>query len=312
MTCKIQWIQRSKEEWDSLVNRCPHSTLLQTYYYAQTMREVSQQSSRHGIILIDGQEAGIVQMQEVSLVKGLIHGLSIDRGPLWFEDFGKPSHINAFAATLNWKFPKRWGRKRRFLPEVYDKKQLILLNNWDKLTKKPKYQTFIVNLSHDIDQIRDNFKKNWRSSLKKSEDNGFIIEKDDNLTSLSKLLKHYIKDRLEKGYAGASSKFLASLSKHAALNGECFILNAIRNGETLGSVLIFTHGQGATYQVGWVNTLGRARGANHLLLWEAIKVLKDRGITHFDLGGYNEETDGIRKFKEGLGGHAIALIGSYS
>ena len=74
---------------------------------------------------------------------------------------------------------------------------------------------------------------------------------------------------------------------------------------------MFIHGNGATYQVGWTTPYGRAMGANNLLLWEAIKILKDNDIIEFDLGGYNEETEGIRKFKEGLGGHPVALIGSY-
>ena len=312
MNCKIQWKNYTRDEWTALLNQCNRSTLLQCYYYAQAVREVSQQSSRHGLIVIDGVEAGIVQMQEVSLLKGLVHGMSIDRGPLWFKGFGKPSHLNAFSQTLNWKFPSRWGRKRRFMPEIYDKKHLILFNNWVKSNKSKPYNTYLVDLSLDLEKIRSNFNKNWRNVLNKAQKKNLNLQKDTELSSLSLLLNNYIKDRLEKKYAGASPKFIASLCKYAAMHNDCFILNASEDGETIASVLIFIHGNSATYQMGWTTPYGRAMGANNLLLWESIKILKTHGVIEFDLGGYNEKTEGIRKFKEGLGGHPVALIGSYS
>lgn len=312
MDCKIQWKDVNRDEWAALLNTCPHATLLQSYYYAQTMREVNQQATKHGIITIDGAEAGIVQMQEVSLFGGIIHGLSVDRGPLWFDGFGKPSHFNAFANTLNWKYPARWGRKRRFLPEIYDNKHLILFNNWTRAKKKAIYHSFFIDLTPNLDEIREKLKKNWRYSLSKAEKEELEIETDTSLSTLGRLLDHYIIDRMEKRYAGASPKFLASLSKFAALNQECFILNAREDSEIIASVLIFTHGKGATYQVGWSTPYGRRKNATNLLLWQAIIILKDRGITEFDLGGYNDGTDGIKTFKEGLNGLPIALIGSYS
>ena len=104
MQCEIQWGHYNRDQWQDILNRCAHSTLLQSYYYAQAMREAKQQGVRHGLIVIDGQEAGCVQMQEVSLFKRLVHGLSIDRGPLWFDGFGKIDHLKAFAAELDRQF----------------------------------------------------------------------------------------------------------------------------------------------------------------------------------------------------------------
>lgn len=312
MDCRIRWMTVTSGEWAGLLERCPHSTLLQSYYYAQTMREVSQQSTRHGLITLNGEEAGLFQMHEVSLFSGMIHGLCVDRGPLWFEGYGKPSHFNAFANTLNWKYPSRWGRKRRLLPEIYQNKHLILFNNWTKSKSKTGYQTFLLDISPDLEQIRQKLKKNWRYALKKAENEKIHIEKDTDLSTLGTLLDNYTRDRMERRYAGTSAKFLASLCKFATLQNECFILNAIEDYETIASILIFTHGRGATYQLGWTTPYGRMKNANNLLLWEAIKILKDRDITELDLGGFNDGTKGIKDFKEGLNGLPIALIGSYS
>jgi hypothetical protein len=313
MTCKIEWLNDCKRyEWESLLARCPHSTLLQSYYYAQAIRDVNKQATRHGLIKIDKQEAGIVQMHEVSVLKGMVHAFSVDRGPLWFEGFGKPAHINSFVQALNWKYPSRWGRKRRFIPEIFDKKHLILMNNWVKKTNTPAYQTVMLDLTPDENVLRDNLKKNWRQSLTKAEKNMIQVNDDDELKSLSLLLKNYTKDRIAKNYAGASPKFIASLCSFAAKTKDCLILNATEDDEVIASILVFIHGKGATYQLGWTTPYGRTFGANNLLIWEAIKKLKERDVTTFDLGGYNKNIEGIRCYKEGTGGLPIALIGSYS
>ena len=312
MDCRIQWELYSRQEWQDILNRCSHSTLLQTYYYAQTMREVKQQNVRHGLIIIDGAEAGCVQMQEVSLFGKLIHAISIDRGPLWFDGFGKINDLKAFATELNHQFPLRIGRKRRFMPEYSAKNHEISFENFKKYQKEAVYKTYLVDISQNLDKVRENLKKNWRNMLSKAEKQNLSVEIDDKLSTLAYFLKFYTQDRFQKGYAGASAKFLASLAKFAAINRECLILNATEDGETIASILIFCHGRGATYQAGWTTPYGRDKSAHHLLLWEAIKMMKDKGITAFDLGGFNDETGGIKNFKQGLGGQEIALIGSYS
>ncbi len=310
MKCHIKWNTYTRAEWSALLDQCPHSTLLQSYYYAQAMREAKQQNVRHGLILIDDVEAGIVQMQEVKLFGYAIHALSIDRGPLWFDGFGKGVHIEAFADALNTQFPARLGRKRRFMPEYFGKTS-VSFKKYNKNQKEKSYTTYILDISPELDDIRSNLKKKWRNILNKAEKNDFSISIDENLSTFAHFLKFYTKDRIEKGYSGASNKFLAALAKYAAMNNECLILNAVEDNETIASILIFIHGRGATYQAGWTTPYGRDKGAHHRLLWQSIIELRTRNITEFDLGGYNDDAEGLKLFKQGLGGHDIALIGSY-
>lgn len=310
--CDITWMPAmTYEKWDGLLKKCPRATLLQSFPYALAMRACKQQGTRHGLVTIDGTEAGIVQMHEVSLFNRLIHGLSIDRGPLWFEGYGKEKHIQAFATRLDREFPLRLFRKRRFMPEFSEKKRNLYLNSWKINNNIPKYKTIIVDLSGNIDEIRMNLRQKWRNTLNKSEKSRISIVFDENLDSFGVLLRRYLKDRLEKRYAGASAKFLTSLVQYSAMYNDCLLLNATEDNEIVASVLILVHGAGATYQVGWISPYGRNLGAHHLLLWHAIKILKMRGVTYFDLGGYNDKTPGITQFKEGLGGQNIALIGCY-
>ena len=312
MKCTINWNTYTRTEWNNLLKKCPHVTLLQSYSYAQAMREIYQQGVCHGLIQIDGVDAGVVQMQEVSLFGKMIHAISIDRGPLWFDGFGKFEHVEAFSDVLNEQYPHRFARKRRFIPEYVAKNSVKNIKNWKKCKKTQDYQTIFIDISKNIDDIRKNFKQTWRRNLNKVEKEHLDVEIDEKLSTFSDFLRFYTKDRMEKGYSGPSAKFLASLAKYATLTNDCIILNATEDDEVIGSILILTHGTGATYQVGWTTPYGRDKRAHHLLFWHAIQLLKDRGVTTFDLGGYNDEIDGIRKFKQGMGGQDIALIGSYS
>ena len=69
------------------------------------------------------------------------------------------------------------------------------------------------------------------------------------------------------------------------------------------------HGQCATYQIGWTSADGRTANAHHVLLWDAISLLRDRGYRFLDLGGINPEAaSGVTRFKTGLGGTPYALV----
>jgi hypothetical protein len=311
MQCTIAWKQYDRADWQSLLHKCPHSTILQSYYYAQAMREIKQQGIRQGVILIEGQPAGCVQIQEVSLFGKMIHGVSLDRGPLWFDGYGKPAHWNAFLECFNDSFPDRLGRKRRLMPEYFGRNHSISMDSYKKNTKERDYKTILVNLSYDLDDIRKNLKKNWRNMLTKSEKQDLVVEVDETLSTLSHFLKIYTQDRFQKGYAGTSAKFLAALAKYAVRGNDCLLLNAREDNEIIASVMVFSHGQGATYQAGWTTPYGRDKSAHHLLLWQAIEILKDRGVMELDLGGLPVDNDGLKQFKQGLGGQEIALIGSY-
>lgn len=312
VTCSIEWTPMTPQMWDGLIAKCDHVTLLQSYPYALAMRKTHQQNIRHAIISIDGVQAGIFQMQEVSLFKKMIQAISIDRGPLWFKGFGKLPHITAFAAALNAEFPPRFGRKRRFLPEFQNQETAMQDTGWTRVKKTKSYQTIMLDITRPLDKIRAGLKQRWRRTLTKAEKNNLTLKADWDGHDYDALIKGYMKDRLQKRYAGPSPKILSALAEFTIPRDDYLVLSATEDGETIASILIFLHGSCATYQVGWTTPYGRDKGAHHLLFWESIALLKTKKIKSFDLGGINEDIPGIQTFKEGLGGQNIALIGSYS
>lgn len=308
MTCTIDWNVLSFSEWEQRFKKLNRATLLQSYPYAQAMAEISGQKPRWGLIKIDKIDAGLVQILEVGFLKNLIHAVILDRGPLWFDGFGEKAHIEAFFNEFNRQFPNRIGRKRRIIPETD-----IELASSAYQKNGNGYQTIWLDLGQGEETLRANLKKNWRGTLQKAENTDFTLEWDSKGDHFQWLLQNYAVDKEAKGYDGLSVKLLKTLAKYYLPRGELVIGKASLNGKGVAGILILCHGSAATYQIGFTTPEGRDNGAHHLLLWQALGVLKFKRIRDFDLGGINDETaKGVKRFKEGLGGKAITISGMYS
>lgn len=315
-TCEINWAPVPAAEWAAKFKTIPRSTLLQHSAYAQADRDVNQMGMRRGIIHIDGREAGLVQLGEVGLVRNLVHVVNLDRGPLWFEGAGTAEAQAAFFRTFGREQPRRFGRKRRLLPEIEDMgpaRAMLEEAGFTRADKFQGYETIWVDLRADEERLRAKLDGNWRRFLSKSEREAILVREDWLADGALEFLKTYEADRAAKAYSGPSRRMLEALLKYMVPRGEAVILTAERDGEApMAGMLILLHGSSATYQVGWNLVEGRKVWAHHRLFWHAMVMLKGRGITDFDLGGVNDESaQGIKRFKEGLGGRFQKLVGFY-
>ena len=86
---KIIFPELTPEKWHEYLSQTLRSTLLQSYPYAKAIRLSQKLNTKWGLILVDGEEAGICQIHEGSILFGLFHVVTLDRGPLWFKEFGK-------------------------------------------------------------------------------------------------------------------------------------------------------------------------------------------------------------------------------
>lgn len=316
---EIQWNVLSLDEWQTRFASVRRSNMLQSYTYAIAQAKTARQSARWGLIKINGKEAGLVQIMEAQLLWGAVHGLILDRGPLWFEGFGGAAHIKMFFDFFNKQFPKRFGRKRRILPEVEDGGAALgILKQTGMMPREDQsgYQSLWWDLNIEDEVARTALKSNWRGSLLKAEqslDQGVHIEWDDRCKFYPWLRLQYVIDKAARGYNGISPQLLDNLAAISTPQ-PCMIIGKVTlGGEDIAGILILLHGQSATYQIGWSSDRGRTVSAHHLLLWRARQVLRDYGIKDFDLGGVNDESnaEGIKKFKQATGATPYRLVGQY-
>lgn len=306
----IEWNNLLLDAWQERFDSVPRSTILQSYPYAQAAAKIYKQKSRWGLIKIGEQEAGLVQIQEAGILWNFIHAVILDRGPLWFDGFGGAAHIKLFFDEFNRQFPNRFGRKRRILPEVESGATAQALLNQTGLIKKqdqPPYQT----LWWDLD-IEPDLRPNWRGSLKKAQKSDLEIEWDDTGRFYPELKLNYAVDKAARGFAGASPQLLDALAQFSTQANPMIIGKASKNGVMIALVMFLKHGQSATYQVGWSSDEGRRHCAHHLLLWRGRDVLQRYGVRQLDLGGVNDDNEGLKKFKQGTGARHSCLVGFYT
>lgn len=315
MNCEIIWNSLSFEEWETRFTAIARSNILQSYAYARAICSLNRQKARWGLIYINGQEAGLVQILEAGIFRNFFHGIILDRGPLWFDGFGGAAHIKAFFEEFNRQFPKRFGRKRRIIPEVEDgaaARGLLQQAGLERIKTQTGYQTLWWDLNLDEEQARKNLKTNWRGSLKKAENAGLTIQWDDTGLFYPWLKQEYVLDKKLRGYSGPSPQLLDNLATFSTKQNPMIIGRAQKDGQDIAAVMFLKHGQCTTYQIGWSSEQGRKNCAHHLLLWQARTMLQQYGVMALDLGGINEETaSGIKKFKQGTGANEMGLIGHY-
>lgn len=310
MKCEIVWRNQ-----DAMLREHEKATLLQDSRYGRALASTSAFKPRNALIIIDGKEAGAALFMEVKAAFGLVHGITLDRGPVWLTGFGGAHHIKAFFDEINKLYPARPLRRRRIMPEIEDGPAARKMMESAGLTRVGDgYQTFLLGLNQPLEDLRAGLAQKWRNVLNRAErEEGLIIEWDDRAQQLPWFVKIYAQDRNRKNYDGPSPQFLNALAPLLSSSGDMMIGRVMRDGAAISAALIVRYGDSATYLAGWTGEAGRAAGAHHLLMWSACGVLKDKGVTIFDLGGFNEQdANGIRHFKAGMGGRAYTLVGRYA
>jgi len=315
MTCTLSIHESLPENWEDIFIRVSRSNLLQAPAYGKALCIHTPQKNRYAQIYVDGKTAGFVQFQTVSFLAGLLHGITLDRGPLWLPGYGGAAHIKSFFEEFDKLYPRRLGRSRRIIPEIEDgpaARQLLAGAGLKRREDSAPYQTIWLDLTSSREDLRAGLKQKWRNALNKAEKSDLSVEWDLERKYLPWLLKVYGLDKRQRGYPGPQPSLIEKISERAGSNN-VIIGRARLDNEAVASILVLKHGRSATYQIGWTNEKGRAHSANHLLLWEALNVLKDNGVTELDLGGINDDSaKGVKKFKEGLGGNTVTLVGHYT
>lgn len=314
MTCVLNWAPLAPQEWERKFNRLGRTNLLQSYEYARAVCPLYHQQPRWAVIELDGQDAGLLQVFEAGLFRNLIHAVMLDRGPLWFKEQDSLENFEYFLQAYTKELPKRPGRRRRFIPEMPDTPDSRALLKQYGFTRKnaQTYETFWLDLSLSEDLLRRNLKKNWRGALSKAEKSDISIEWDERGRHLEWLLGVYAQDKMRKAYKGPPPRLVRALAETFALAHKMLIGRAEKNGQPVAAVMLLCHGSSATYQLGWTAAAGRKISATHLLLWQSLKRLKNKNIRYFDLGGFNDTSKGLMRFKAGLGGEKMRLPGLYS
>lgn len=147
----------------------------------------------------------------------------------------------------------------------------------------------------------------WRNRLRHAQGAGLTLhETAFDPTRHHSLLTQEAAQQRARRYRALPPAFTLA---YAAQNpGAAQVWSAEHKGQHLAHLLILTHGDTATYHIGWTGPEGRRLSAHTLLLWQAANTLAERGIARLDLGPADTTlSPGLARFKLGSGALAQRL-----
>ena len=174
-------------------------------------------------------------------------------------------------------------------------------------------KTLEINLVPTEEELLKNMEKDTRYSIRRSQREGVVVEKSQDIETFVSL--HVQTSKRQRFWV--STRDSKSLWNSLPEENKT-ILFAKKNGEILaGAFLIFYNEKAYYYQAG-STAKKRELLAPYLVVWESIKLAKEKGCEKFDFEGIEDKRikvtkkwKGFTHFKRGFGGYEIEYLGSF-
>lgn len=312
---KFDFTVLTVQQLNSYLSQCQSSNWMQSWAYAKASHVRDYKSIRPAVIKYNNDPVGLMLIHEIKL--GPIHFVDLKRGPLWFKNamnqFQPELLFIEFAKKFDETYPSGLFKRRRWLPEFeFSNKTIYELEQIGFKKRVETFSTIYVDLSLDETILRANLKQKWRNCLNKSEKQNLSVKIENDLKSTDLFLNKYIEYKSFKKFSGPTAKFIKEEMVIAYAFKQLHIAWAYLNNEPIAGILITTHGESASYRIGWNSNLGKKTNAHYLLIWTMLLKLKKLGFKSFDLGGILPgEQDSLTHFKCGLGHKPTQFIGIF-
>ncbi|OGW40849.1 MAG: hypothetical protein A2Y97_13870 [Nitrospirae bacterium RBG_13_39_12] len=168
--------------------------------------------------------------------------------------------------------------------------------------------TLLIDLTQDLDTIFKNMNKTCRNLINRAMREGILVTLSQNYEEFYKMFDRF---RNKKVLSGMIEKF-EIIKKYGTLFVGEFEKEMIAGGLFLEDQQAIRYWYSASKRLETdKNKQNLIGNANRLILWEAMKYAKEKGIKEFDLGGYykgedkNDPRYTINIFKQGFGGKLV-------
>lgn len=178
--------------------------------------------------------------------------------------------------------------------------------------------TFMLDLRPDEETLMASFKSKTRYNIRLAERKGVQIVEDTSDQGLEDYLTLLRETTQRQGFYAHDESYFRTQWASLKNSGMVTILKAMYEGKPLTTWILFFHNGVAYYPYGASSREHRDVMASNLLMWEAIKIAKQRGCSQFDLwGALGPDADpkhkwyGFHKFKEGYNARLMQSIISH-
>ena len=305
---KVNWDTLSYPEWDAL-----HATALgplqQDWAYGACMKTLGVAVHR-AMVTQDGAPVALAQFMVRRFVGGIFNMALCSLGPLWLQPLGGVDKAQVYK-LLKQTAPWKNFRVMAVTPQEVQGPDLGL-SRWRRVMTG--HSTVVWNLCPDLEVLRAQLDGRWRYSLARGEASPLTVHRvGTNAGQYRWLLDAEMQQREQRGLHGLPMQFFDLYVPSRQQPAKTMLtMRADLGRDRVAGMMFLIHGEAATYQVGWTSDAGREHHAHHLILWQAIQALRERGVRLLDLGGVNTtRSAGIARFKIGTGGQVVTYAGTF-
>jgi hypothetical protein len=306
----LDW-QPKQGEWERLMLAIPRSTLEQSWSYGAAAAVAQGHTIERVLVRREREAIGLVQVLRRPML-GLLQICEILRGPLWLPSATESERHDGRAA-IKAAFRLRQRRLLLWMPELTDTpeshRQMRALGARPMITG---YSSVWLDLRRPLETVEAGLDQKWRNALRGAERSKLKVQVTRAGRALDWLLERHDAFRRHRGFRAPSPALIRGFAAASARKSDVTIVTAALGSDRVAGALFLTHGNTATYYVGWSGPQGRDVDAQTLLLWRGIETLKEDGVEALDLGGIDtRRAPGVARFKLGLGGEVFTLAGTW-
>ena len=192
-------------------------------------------------------------------------------------------------------------------PEAMDPAVDEVLNRagFEKVvTETRNYDTVILDLSKDLEELRVGFHPKWRNLLKKAEKSSMKVLTGREGSLFDRFLELYETMRQVKSFPTGVRVSTVRAMHDALPPEEQFLVSvAVDDGRDVGATVCAMTGQWMLYLLGATDPEHRGNAPGYLLQWNHLVAGKEAGMKWYDLGGLVSE--GVSRFKIRMGGQQV-------
>ncbi|HZT97552.1 MAG TPA: GNAT family N-acetyltransferase [Chloroflexota bacterium] len=170
------------------------------------------------------------------------------------------------------------------------------------LIRSDAYVRHVVDLSGGPEAVFKGFNENMRRSIRKAEREKVRVRIGEDRADLATFVDLNLKLRRRHGMLPQPARFFTAVWKHFVEAGSGYLLLAERDAVPLAALLVLRHRTTALDKFAVSDSRYWSYRANHLLLWESMRMEAERGAMSYDLGRSDATASGLHQFKEGCGG----------
>jgi len=138
-----------------------------------------------------------------------------------------------------------------------------------------------------------------RRAIRKSEKEGVSVEVSQSLDAVREFYSLQCKTRKKHGLPPQPFAFFQNIQKHVLAGDLGIIVTARYQGRPIAASVYFHFGQHAIYKYGASDESFQHLRGNNMVMWEAIKWYRRKGMKRLELGRTSVANEGLRKFKLG-------------